>query len=181
MLGAAQAHDVTARASTTSRPATDGPGHRPGGDRTTFGHQLGELFDEHPARTVRVRAPPGALAPPQKHRNGPGHIMQPTVTTAPTRGHDPAVRAAHQLPGRGHGPGHQIHAPFDGLDVDALQAQQRIAARTGISSGGRAHAPRSVSQRRGPLGGSACLVATDLRGPRRLPHQLTRRASLPTQ
>lgn len=85
----------------------DRPSHGAGGDRPSFGHQLRDLLDEHPARALRLWAPPGTLPPPQPHRDGTGHIMQPPDPAAAARGEDSAVWAAHQLPRRGDGHGQQ--------------------------------------------------------------------------
>lgn len=72
--------------------------------------------------------------------------MQNPQTPATAGRYDTAIRAPHQLPGRGDGHREHPGLPLHGLDLDTLQAEQRITAGTGIVSG-RAHAPRILGQR----------------------------------
>lgn len=51
-------------------------------------------------------------------------------------GPGPAAGATGQLPGRGDGHGHQLTATLGGLDMQAFQAEQGIAAGTVVTGGG---------------------------------------------
>ena len=128
---------------------SDRPGHGPAAQRPAGSHERRVLLDEHPDRTPRIGAPPRALAPPDHHRHGSGHVMQPAHPPSTADRDDPAPWAAHQLPGRGDSHRQHRRAPLDVLDVDAVQAEQDITTGAGISRG-CADAPRSVGQRRGP-------------------------------
>ena len=95
------------------------------------------------------------------------HVVQDPPPAAAARRHDPAVRAALQLPRRRDRHRHRRLGPLDRLDMDRRQAEQHVTARTRVGSGGRVGAPRSVGQRRGPRGRSV-VGASDHRGPRPL-------------
>lgn len=138
------------------------------GDLGAWCDQRRDLLDERPSRASRLRAPPGALPP---HQPDPDlamrHVVQDPPPAAAARRHDPAVRAALQLPRRRDRHRHRRLGPLDRLDMDRRQAEQHVTARTRVSSGGRVGAPRSVGQRRGPQGRSV-VGASDHRGPRPL-------------
>ena len=130
--------------------------------------QRRDLLDERPSRAPRLRAPPGALPP---HQPDPDlalrHVVQDPPPAAAARRHDPAVRAALQLPRSRDRHRHRRLGPLDRLDMDRRQAEQHVSAGAWVSSRGRVGAPRSVGQRRGPQGRSV-VGASDHRGPRPL-------------
>ena len=127
----------------------DRPGHRPARQRPARADQVRALLDEHTDRAPGVRAPPGPLPPPDRHRDHPGHVAQHSQPPPTPHSDDPAPWAAHQLRRRRDRHGHARRTTLDVLDMDTVHAEQDITARAGID-GGCAGAPRSVGQRRGP-------------------------------
>src|SRR5665647_1693875 len=114
---------------------TDRPGHRPVRQRPARTDQMWGLLDGHPDWAPGVRASPGALTPPDRHRDDPRHVVQRANSPATAHGDDPARRAAHQLPARGDRHGHAGRPALDVLDLDTVQAEQEVAADTVVSRG----------------------------------------------
>src|SRR5665648_755279 len=127
-----------------------------------------------------VRASPGPLTPPDRHRHDPGHVVQNTHPPATAHRHDPARRTAHQLPRHRDRHGHGGRPALDVLDVDTVQAEQQVAAGTRIS-GRRTGARRSVGHRRGPRDSRELgrLRSSGTSTPS-APHPAHRRAATPT-
>jgi len=169
----------------------DRPADRPRRDRPPRVDQGRDLLAERPSRAARIGARPPALAPHDRDGDRPGHVVQDPGASPSARGHDPAVRAAHQRPRR---LDRDPQAPVVTLDthhLDTVQAEQHVAPRAGASCGRTRSAPRSVGHRRGPRG-TVCLVATDpedldlhhhatrLTGASRHPHRICEVPSTPS-
>ncbi len=114
---------------------TDRPGHCPARQRSPGGHKHGLVLDEHPDRAPGVGAPPHALAPPDRDRHRPGHVVQPAHATSAPDGDDSAGRAAHQRPRRGDGHRQRRRAVLDVLDVDTIGPEEQVTPGAGISRG----------------------------------------------
>lgn len=137
------------------------PNRPPARSSRQQGPRAGQLlvaFGEGTGRAVRLGAPPGPLAPHQFDRSAHGRdVDQPDLPPAVTAGHDTTRPAGLDPRGRlDHDT--QQQAAFavvltHGDDVEAVQADEQIAAITGgIRAAARSSTRRRLGQRQEPSG-----------------------------